>query len=118
MKTIRHTTTLVYYDGVQVFEGRDAINRRYVGLMIASLDDADRYLVVGVKPEALRLFRSGALDLKTLLLRGAEHGWYIADTDSNFTQPLALQLKSGALIDKDFLPDDGFLLHESALAKV
>ena len=119
MNTIQHTDTLVYYDGVQVFEGRDAGGGCYVGMMIASLDDIDRYLVSGVvPPESLRLFRSGALDLKTLMLRGAEDGWYITETDGDFTQPLVLQAQSGALTGKDFLPDDGFLLCESELATV
>ena len=119
MNTIQHTDTLVYYDGVQVFEGRDAVGGCYVGMMIASLDDIDRYLVSGVvPPESLRLFRSGALDLKTLMLRGAEDGWYITETDGDFTQPLVLQAQSDALTGKDFLPDDGFLLCKSALATV
>ena len=116
MNIIQHTATLVYYDGVQVFEGRDPIGGCYVGMMTESLDDIDRYLITGVAPGSLRLFRSGALDLKTLLLRGAEHGWYIAETNGDFTQQLVLQAQSGALIDKDFLPDDGFLLYESVIS--
>ena len=118
MKRVRHTATLVYYDGVQVFEGRDNIGGHYVGVMIESLDASDRYLVTGTEPESLRLLRSGALDLKSLLLRGAEHGWYIAETDGDFTEPLALQEQNGALVEKDFLPDDGFLLRESVLTTI
>ncbi len=34
MKTIRHTATLFYYDGPQVFEARDAIGGHYVAVMV------------------------------------------------------------------------------------
>lgn len=118
MKRVLHTATLVYYDGVQVFEGRDKTGGHYVGVMIPSLNPSDRYLITSAEPESLRLLRLGALDLKSLLLLGAEHGWYIAETDGIFTQPLVLHEQKGTLADKDFLPDDGFLLCESALTTV
>ena len=44
MKTIKHTNTLVYYDGVQVFAGQDAVGDHYAGAMIDTVGDADRYL--------------------------------------------------------------------------
>ena len=68
MKTIRHTTTLFYYDGPQVFEARDAIGGHYVAVMVEPEGGHDRYLVAGVEPERLRQFRAGLLDLRTLLL--------------------------------------------------
>ncbi len=40
MKTIKHTNILVYYDGVQVFAGRDAVGDHYVGAMIDTVGDA------------------------------------------------------------------------------
>ena len=46
MKTIKHTNTLVYYDGVQVFAGQDAVGSHYIGAMIDTVGDADQYLVV------------------------------------------------------------------------
>ena len=56
MKTIKHTNTLVYYDGVQVFAGQDAAGDHYLGAMIDTVGDADRYLVVAVAPDPLRRF--------------------------------------------------------------
>ncbi len=112
MKTIRHTETLVYYDGVQVFEGCDPIGGCYVGVMIDSLENADLYLVTGVDPIQLRQFRSGTLDLRTLLLEGSESGWYTTYTNDDLMQSLALEVQKGPLAGREFLPDDGFLLDE------
>ena len=51
MKTIRHTTTLFYYDGPQVFEARDVIGGHYVAVMVEPEGGQDRYLVAGVEPD-------------------------------------------------------------------
>ena len=110
MKTIHHTETLVYYDGAQVFEGRDPVGGYYVGVMIDSLDDADRYVVAGVPQERLKKFRSGALNLRTLLMEAAQGVWYLTKTDDDFVEPLILEAQTGSLSETDFLPDDGFLL--------
>lgn len=59
MKTILYATTLLYYDGAQIFEGRDLAGRRYVATLIDDADGADVYAVVGVSPESLRRFRAG-----------------------------------------------------------
>ncbi len=112
MKVIRHTDTLVYYDGVQVFEGRDPIGGHYVGVMIDSLKDGDVYLVTGVDPFRLGQFRRGTLDLRTLLLEGSKYGWYTTCAYDDLMQSLVLEVQSGLLAEKDFLPDDGFLLDE------
>ena len=113
MKTIQHTDTLVYYDGIQVFEARDPTGERYVGVMIDSLDNPDLYLVARVEPIQLSRFRSGSLDLKTLLLEGAERGWYTTYSNDDLMQSLALETQDGPLAERDFLPDDGFLLNQN-----
>ena len=109
MKRIRYTDTLVYSDGTQVFEGRDLTGGCYVGVLIDSLDNADRYVVAGVSAERMTGFRSGALDLRTLLLEGSEDAWYLTQTSNDFADPLALEEQSGAIADTDFLPEDGFV---------
>lgn len=57
-----------HYDGPQVLEDRDAIGGHYIAVMVDHLEDHCRYLVAGVAPERLRQFRSGILDLRTLLV--------------------------------------------------
>lgn len=112
MKTrpVRHTSTLVYYDGVQVFEGRDSIGGHYVGVMVDGGEDSDRYLVTGVAPERLRQFRSGDLDLRTLLLDSGREGWCFADASDDLRRPLELVEQEGPLEGREFLPDAGFTL--------
>ena len=89
MKTIRHTTTLFYYDGPQVFEARDAIGGHYVAVMVEPENGQDRYLVAGVAPERLRQFRSGTLDLRSLLAEAGAEEWYLAPA-VDLEQPFAL----------------------------
>ena len=110
MKIIKHTNTLVYYDGVQVFVGRDTVGGRYVGAMIDSVGDADRYLVVAVAPERLRRFCAGEIDLRTLLLESSAEGWHVALVADDFERPVCLEPQPGRLIEMDYLPEAGFLL--------
>ena len=104
------TATLLYYDGVQVFEGRDDSGNCYLGSLIDSTPDADRYLVTGVHPEHLRQLRAGARDLRAVLLERSYSGWYLACVGDNFATPFALERQQGMLLDHDYLPENGVLL--------
>ena len=110
MRTIQPTEILAYYDGVEVFAGQDRSGGHYIAAFIDAVGDADRYLVVGVRPERLRAFRSGILDLRTLLLEAPGGEWYLTLVNGNAGQPLPLEPQSGSLAATDFLPDAGFLL--------
>lgn len=113
MKTIRHFNTLFYYDGPQVFEARDADGRPYVAVLVdADSIGGERYLVTGVAPERLGLFRSGGLDLKSLLVESDREERYVATADAGIDQPLQLEKLTEPLEDCGLLPDSGFLLHE------
>ncbi len=112
MKTAQLTATLLYYDGVQVFEGKDANGSRYLGALIDSASDADRYLITRVSPEQLRELRAGRCDLRAVLLDCSYGGWYLARVSDNFENPFALELHQGALLDHDYLPEDGVLLSD------
>ena len=112
MKTIRHTTTLFYYDGPQVFEARDAIGGHYVAVMVDPQNGIDRYLVAGVDPERLRQFRASTLDLRSLLTEAGAEEWYVATAAAGLDQPLALEPQTLALASSGLLPDAGFLLHD------
>jgi hypothetical protein len=112
MKTIRHTTTLFYYDGPQVFEARDTIGGHYVAVMVEPEDGSDRYLVAGIAPERLRQFRSGTLDLRSLLIEAGAEEWYLATAAAGLDKPLALVPQRAPLAECGLLPDKGFLLHD------
>ena len=120
MKTIVHHSTLFYYDGPHVFEARDAIGGHYIAVMVGSeLPDAaenamrgqgERCLVAGVAPDRLRLFRSGAIDLRSLLRESVPDEHYLAAVDSTIDQPLQLERLATPLVDSEFLPDPGFFV--------
>ncbi len=120
MKTVRYLGTLFYYDGPQVIEARDAIGGHYIGTLLAPETEADepRWLIAGVTPERLREFRTGALDLRALLVERPESDWYLADAASSLQAPFELLAGAGALVDTDLLPESGFLLHASVTASV
>jgi len=113
MKSIRYFATLFYYDGIQVFEARDAIGGHYVALMVEPTGEGDRYLLAGVEPERLRLFRTGELDLRALLLERAEADWFFAAPCNGFDAPLVLEPQTSPLQDCPDLPEPGFLLHDT-----
>ena len=123
-KTITHHRTLVYHDGPHVFEARDVMGSHYVAVLVDSdLRDArghamkqlgDSYLVAGIAPDQLRLFRSGAVDLRTLLLESDESEHYLGTMEAGIDQPLQLERFSTPLVDCGFLPDPGFLLHDES----
>ena len=101
MKKIHHTGTLVYYDGVQVFEGRDEAGGRYIGVLADSANGSDSYIVVEVAMERMQRFRSETPDLKRLLIEGSKDGWYLAETRNGFGDPLTLEEQSGAVVENE-----------------
>ena len=112
MKTIRHATTLFYYDGPQVFEARDPIGGHYVAVLGPTDGPDGRYLVAGVPPERLRLFRCGIVDLRTLLTECDDQELYTATAAAGFGQPLVLAPLRTPLADSGLLPESDFLLHD------
>jgi len=112
MKMIRHTTTLFYYDGPQVFEARDAIGGHYVAVMVDPGKGQDQYLVAGVAPERLRQFRTGMLDLRSLLAEAGQEEWYLATMTAGQYQALAIVPQHTRLQESGFLPEEGFVLHD------
>lgn len=112
MRTIRHTKTLFYYDGPQVFEARDAIGGHYIGVMVEPETGEDRFLIKGTSPESLRLFRSGALDLRSLLLDTVSDDWFLGTAPGGFGEPFATTERRDPLDSSGFLPEPGFFLHD------
>ena len=111
MKTIKLTEVLDYYDGIEVFAARDAGGSPYIALAIDSAGGFGRYVVTGAVPERLQQFRSGGLDLRTLLLEAPGGDWYITVADGTINDPLALEPQAGPLAEREeFLPEPGFVL--------
>ena len=112
MKTVKLTEILDYYDGIQLFAAQDPIGGRYVGEMIDTVGDYDRYLVVGVRPERLDDFKAGHVDLRTILLESPDGEWYIATASGTIDDPLTLDPQKGVLAETDYLPEDGYYLED------
>ena len=112
MKSIRHTATLDYYDGPQIFEASDAVGGHYVCVMVEPDGGQDQYLVVEVQGERLQQFRSNTLDLRSLLTERGEQEWFLAKTSGGLDAPLALQPQTTALAASPYLPEPGFLLND------
>ena len=116
MTSISATEVLIYYDGVQVFAGRDPIGGHYVGMILERISRYDRYLVTGVRPERLRQFRSGTLDLRTLFLEAPGGQWYIALTNGDPRDSVELEPQEGNIADADdLLPLEGLTLHDGPI---
>ena len=112
MKTVKLTEILDYYDGIQLFAARDPIGGHYVCEMIDPVGDFDRYLVVGVRPERLDEFRTGEVDLRTLLLEAPDGEWFITVADGSIDDPLTLVLQQEPLAESELLPEEGYILEE------
>lgn len=111
MKQIHYSSTLFYYDGPQVFDARDAIGGHYVAVAVPAGEGQDRYLLRGVAPEALGLFRSGRMDLRSLLLNSSEEDWYLATFGANPDESLRLESQGSSQPKSAWLPNPGFFLH-------
>jgi hypothetical protein len=109
---IRYTKTLDYCDGISVFEANDPIGGTYVASYLEAIEGGDRYLVVGCRPEMLRLFRHGACDLRELLTVSATHGWYVADLLGT-RRPLFVRDVGAGPIPDGYLPDSGYMILDS-----
>ena len=104
MKTIEPGAVLLYYDGAQIFEGRDAIGGHYIAMMIDTVANGDfRYLATGAKPESLRRFRVGDLSLRELFLDAPGGEWFFIDGDPLYGEPLTLVPQDGSLAERDDL---------------
>ena len=113
MKTIQHTHTLFSYDGPQVFEAQDATSGQYIAVAVEAQAGLDRYLVTGVVPERLRQFRAGLLDLRSLLAEAGTGEWYLTTPAAGLDQPLVLVPQYTSIQASEFLPDEGFVLHNA-----
>ena len=111
MKTIKLTEVLDYYDGIEVFAAQDAGGSPYIALAIDPVGGLERYVVTGAVPERLQQFRSGGLDLRTLLLEAPGGEWYLTVADGTIDDPLALEPQAGPLAEREeFLPEPDFVL--------
>ena len=85
-RVIHYHETLCYYDGIQVFEGRDNHDRFYVGVAVDQDGGFDKFLVVEVDP-ATKVTEN--LDnLRAVILNRPNPEWYLMWTNAVTVEPL------------------------------
>ena len=116
MTSISPTEILIYYDGVEVFAGRDPIGGHYIGMALKRTSAYEHYLVTGVRPERLRQFRWGTVDLRTLFLEAPGGHWYKARAGGDLGECVELEPQEGSIADADdLLPLEGLTLHDGPI---
>ncbi len=113
MTRIHPVRVLVYYDGPQVIEARDAIGGHYIVVLSSPIEGEDRYVVAGVPPERLRQFKAGGVDLRTLLVESDPDLRYLARAPGGPDDALVLETPSAGAFDDGLLPDAGFVLSDA-----
>ena len=116
-RTINPVAILDYYDGAQIFEGRDPIGGHYVAMLIDRVSSGVfRYVAVGANPERLRQFRVGELDLLTLFLEAPGGEWFFIYGDPLHGEPLTLVPQAGNLAEQeDLLPGECLILDDAPI---
>ena len=111
MKTIKMTEILEYYDGILLFVAQDEIGGHYVGNLVESKPECNKYAVVGVKPQRLDDFQTGQIDLRTLMLEMPTREWFTATTGEYIDDPRELVQQQEPLENHCYLPKPGHFLH-------
>lgn len=112
MKTIHYTNTLEYYDGPIVFEARDDIGGNYIAVAVKLENEQEAFLVRGVNPSKAAEFRTGELDLRSLILDLEKEPWYLTTPDPDIGDSMSLELQDSPIQESEFLPNEGFLLYD------
>ena len=112
VKTVIYSTMLDYCDGPLLFEARDTIGGHYLAMAAELPERKDGYVVVGVAPDRLRQFRAGLIDLRLLVEEAGEDEWYLTEA-RDLTEPFALNRQQRPLSQSEFLPDEGYILHDT-----
>lgn len=111
MRSLKHTQTLMYYDGPELIEARDQIGGYWIVMLVENRETDDLFIAAGVAPEQLQLFKSGRLDLKTLFLCRPIPEWFLTSSIGDLNEPFLLEPASGDLEKSGYLPDDDLFLH-------
>lgn len=110
MRFLSHVETLLFYDGPELFVGRDQLGTSYVCVLVELNEETDKYLCVPVSPSRLNHLRTGDLDLREMV----EH----AETGEAFEGRVEkgdlskIQIRPFPEIPETWLPKAGFYVEE------
>ena len=63
---IKHTKTIIYYDGPQLFVAQDRVKTKFICLLVECCSDYDTYLCVRISEHRLASFLNGMKDLLSI----------------------------------------------------
>ncbi len=110
MKRIYHKNTLLYYDGIQVFDAQDDIGGNYIGVLVDTAESSqDHYLVVGIAPAELQRLRLAEIDLRAAIMGRPGTEWFLTSPAAGAEGSLELEGRAGD-IPEEYLPGEGLLL--------
>ena len=116
MTKIWYKSTLLEYDGPQIFEATDRKGGHYIAVAVEENETDYDYLVVETEMEKLRKFRIGEMDLRSLLVESSHDGWYLTAPGVNEDKSVTILLQQGSLIERDYLPESELFLHDNLAA--
>jgi len=111
-RLIKHVRTLMYYDGIQIFEGQDRIGGHYIGSSVDDNEDGEIvYLLVGASPMDLQAFRLGNIDLLSLIGLNLPDPWFVGTLSHRENEiEFVISAENAGEIPAELLPGPGLTL--------
>lgn len=118
MRTLSHLETLVYYDGPELFVGRDQLGVPYICLMVEKADESEKYICVPTSKGRLNDFVSGNIDLLSTIKTPETGEIFVAIVkNGNFEHIPLLSLKETE-VPPEWLPEPDFFLKPQPVTNV
>ncbi len=103
---------LLYYDGPELFVGRDAVDTRYLCMRVEYTPNTLEYISASISKNKLSNFLSGQLDLREFFLHPEKGGWFFLRYEGS--EIVATKWEAPEL-PEDFLPETGFTYEPSTI---
>ena len=110
MYKLRHSETLVFYDGPELFVAYDQLDTAYVCLLVDLKDEIDKYICVPVSKGRLANLLSGEMDLRQVLESSETGEAYEGRVIQGNLEHFDVRPLSGGDIPEAWLPEEGFFI--------
>ena len=108
-RTIRHTETLIYYDGPQLFLARDQVNAQYLCMLVEDSNEFNKFLCVPISSKRLEKFYWKEIDLRKIYEDPESGELFYAEIAENIQGDYQLVPVSFDSLPKEWLPEPGFI---------
>ncbi|MGC1376995.1 MAG: DUF6575 domain-containing protein [Anaerolineales bacterium] len=107
-KLLEYQATLIYYDGVQLFTGKDQLGTQYICLLVEQGDQGDRFLCAPISQGKLSAFYHSGVDLRDIFIFPESDELFLIETEDILQKNLELQAVVEP-VPEGWLPDTGFI---------